>query len=181
MEIADKFTAMNKAELRAACKDFGITYGKLTVGGMRDELRAVAALASEEDNFENSTADVAAQIDYATASYDEVRASNCPHCGVPLDNGLLSINDEAANSSKTVYEAGQQTHEWSCMGCNGEFGKDYGPYVAPVAAPRAPVQKPGSGLQIEKNRERKNGVTRPSIGGVCRAVWDFCDAVVAEG
>ncbi len=33
----------------------------------------------------------------------------------------------------------------------------------------------GSGLKIEKDREEQNGVTRPSIGGVCRKIWDFCD------
>ena len=33
--------------------------------------------------------------------------------------------------------------------------------------------------RIEKDREERNGVKRPSIGGACRAVWDFCDA--AEG
>ena len=29
---------------------------------------------------------------------------------------------------------------------------------------------------IEKDREERNGVKRPSAGGACRAVWDFCDA-----
>jgi hypothetical protein len=28
---------------------------------------------------------------------------------------------------------------------------------------------------IEKNREERNGVKRPSAGGLCRAVWDFLD------
>lgn len=39
----------------------------------------------------------------------------------------------------------------------------------------------GSGLKIEKNREERNGVKRPSVGGKCRAVWDALDAMVAEG
>jgi hypothetical protein len=34
-----------------------------------------------------------------------------------------------------------------------------------------------AGLKIESNREERNGVKRPSIGGVCRAVWDFCDSL----
>src|SRR5688572_21089010 len=28
------------------------------------------------------------------------------------------------------------------------------------------------GLKIEKDREQRNGVKRPSAGGACRAVWD---------
>lgn len=41
----------------------------------------------------------------------------------------------------------------------------------------AGTSKPAAtGIKIEKNREEQNGVKRPSIGGVCRAVWDACDA-----
>jgi hypothetical protein len=47
---------------------------------------------------------------------------------------------------------------------------------APAAAKRT-----SSGLKIEKDREERNGVKRPSAGGACRAVWDALDAVVAEG
>lgn len=31
------------------------------------------------------------------------------------------------------------------------------------------------GLKIEKERSEQNGITRPSIGGKCRAIWDACD------
>ena len=34
---------------------------------------------------------------------------------------------------------------------------------------------------VEKNRETRNGVTRPSAGGLCRAVWDYCDEVYETG
>lgn len=39
----------------------------------------------------------------------------------------------------------------------------------------------GTGLKIEKNREERNGVKRPSIGGMCRAVWDLLDGMVKDG
>lgn len=46
--------------------------------------------------------------------------------------------------------------------------------------PAAPLGKPASakqvkGLKIEKNREERNGVKRPSAGGACAAVWDWLD------
>lgn len=47
---------------------------------------------------------------------------------------------------------------------------------APTAAKRT-----SSGLKIEKDREERNGIKRPSVGGTCRAVWDALDAAVAEG
>lgn len=35
-------------------------------------------------------------------------------------------------------------------------------------------------LKIEKNREERNGIKRPSLGGKCRAVWNALDAYYAE-
>ena len=37
------------------------------------------------------------------------------------------------------------------------------------------------GTKIENNRETCNGVTRPSAGGKCRAVWDDLDVLAAAG
>jgi hypothetical protein len=48
--------------------------------------------------------------------------------------------------------------------------------VAEVTTETPPVaEQVASGRKIEANREEKNGVKRPSAGGLCRAVWDFCD------
>lgn len=38
-----------------------------------------------------------------------------------------------------------------------------------------------AGFKIEKDREVRNGIKRPSAGGLCRAVWDALDAEVAAG
>lgn len=48
------------------------------------------------------------------------------------------------------------------------------PAETPAATPDAPK---GTGLKIEKDRPEQNGVKRPSAGGMCRAVWDYCDSV----
>lgn len=45
----------------------------------------------------------------------------------------------------------------------------------------AEVAQAGKGIKIEKDREERNGVKRPSIGGACRMVWDYLDDVVAAG
>ena len=47
---------------------------------------------------------------------------------------------------------------------------------APVTAKRT-----SSGLKIEKEREERNGIKKPSVGGQCRAVWDALDAMVEAG
>ncbi len=56
------------------------------------------------------------------------------------------------------------------------------PEVAPVPSPvPAPMPAPApTGLKIEPNREKRNGVTRPSVGGKCRAIWDALDEYSAD-
>lgn len=39
----------------------------------------------------------------------------------------------------------------------------------------------GKGIKIEKEREERNGIKRPSVGGTCRAIWDAMDELVAQG
>lgn len=99
---------------------------------------------------------------------DRCGHSHCPHCEIGLDNGLMDFNSmvETAGSYKAAFAL--QQHEWSCMGCGGEWGPE-------MTAPGAT----GTGIKIEKDREERNGVKRPSIGGVCRAIWDACDTFSA--
>lgn len=67
----------------------------------------------------------------------------------------------------------------------GQLGGEADKHVNTVA-PRAETTlrgvhgDKGTGRGIEKNRPEQNGVTRPSIGGLCRAVWDACDALRTE-
>ncbi len=51
---------------------------------------------------------------------------------------------------------------------------------AGVAAEEAPAA-PRKAVIVEKNREERNDVARPSLGGICRAIWDACDTQVASG
>lgn len=50
--------------------------------------------------------------------------SHCPHCGIHLSNGLLDFDSlvDTRGSEKEAYKL--QKHEWACMGCNGEWGKE---------------------------------------------------------
>lgn len=38
----------------------------------------------------------------------------------------------------------------------------------------------GKGLKIQKDREERNGIKRPSAGGKCAAVWELCEEIYAE-
>jgi len=198
------FAEMNKAQLRAACKEVGISYSKLTVSGMRDTLTTHAAEMLRNAPLEEAPArralplqtsegeigrwtqtdngPVWVAVDPATIGrfgmgHDEDSAV-CPHCGINhCDNGVSHFDDESVNRTdgRSLYCLGLQNNEWSCMACNGEWGEVRTPFVKPAA----PVAT-GTGLKIEKGRDEQNGVKRPSVGGKCRAVWDALDAYQAE-
>lgn len=91
----------------------------------------------------------------------------CPHCSISLFNGVGSHLDEV-NGTKIKHEKFQ----FCCLGCDEEFG----PEIQKVAR----KEKTKDGIKIEKNREEQNGVKRPSVGGLCRQVWDACDVFFAQ-
>lgn len=53
--------------------------------------------------------------------------------------------------------------------------------AAKVATPVEAKPVTSSGLKIQKDRVTANGVTRPSAGGKCDAVWAECDRLQAAG
>lgn len=83
--------------------------------------------------------------------------TNCPHCGIHLDNGY-----------QTVHNCPELTHEFVCLACDTEFGE-----------PVAPVVK-GEGIKIQKDREERNGIKRPSEGGKCARLWEIFEKHYAE-
>lgn len=85
--------------------------------------------------------------------------TNCPHCDIHLSNGIGLHGDEV--NGKVIEHTEKQ---YACLACGGEFG--------------APIQPKGTGLKIEKDRPESHGVKRPSAGGLCRAVWDFCEGIL---
>lgn len=104
---------------------------------------------------------------------DRCGHSHCPCCGIHLDNGVASYEDILETNRA---EAKKMTHNWECLGCGHQFGEE----LKPAAKQTKGVVLGGNGLKIEKVREERNGVKRPSIGGMCRAVWDACDAIVTN-
>jgi len=64
----------------------------------------------------------------------------------------------------------------------GEQPAEETPAEQPAApAPKQVDRHSGNGLKIEKNREERNGVKRPSAGGKCREIWDYLDEVYEGG
>lgn len=135
-----KFDSMGKEDLRAACRQAGISYGKLNNDGMRAALKAKYEAPVEETKTDEPAAEA-------------VVTEEAP------------VAEQKPNPLATMVQ--------QMMGANEKKEEER---TAPAAAKRT-----SSGLKIEKDREEKNGVKRPSVGGMCRAVWDALDAAVAEG
>jgi hypothetical protein len=95
----------------------------------------------------------------------------CPHCGIHLDNGW---HDNSHFIEGADVDA--ESLEFLCLGC----GCDFGEKIA-VPAKKPASESKETGLKIEKERPEQNGIIRPSEGGKCRAIWDFCDALTAKG
>lgn len=148
------FNDMNKMELRAACKEAGIkNYSKMNNDGMRAALMEVHASATQEVKEDIAPATESASVEVK----DPRNHVTCPECG----------SDELyAGESPEGIVINEDT-VGGCHHCDWEYDMR-----------KASKAATGKGLKIEKDREERNGVKRPSAGGACRAVWDFLDGVV---
>jgi hypothetical protein len=125
----------------------------------KSELRAACKAAGMTGYSKLSVGDMRAELQKAADTiygFEAHGLAHCPHCDVHLSNGV-------GDGEKTVY---------GCLGC----GEDFGPTKSKQADRHS-----GTGLKIEKDRPERNGIKRPSVGGKCRAIWDFLDGVVAKG
>lgn len=96
-----------------------------------------------------------------------------------LDTAGVAYAKKANLETLTALYAALHPAEGGAPYTQAEVEQGIAAIEAEVAAPPAPPAAPaptGTGLKIEKDREEKNGIKRPSIGGKCRAIWDALDA-----
>jgi len=147
---ASKFDAMGKEELRAAMREAGISYSKLNNDGMRAAL--VAHYAKSEE--------VAAEVE----SEEEVR---------PTSNGMSFAQILGLSPVAAPVHSGPVTRVVDGKKVEAKAPKAKGEPRTRSDKPAAPVVPRVSrkGYTIQKEREERNGVKRPSEGTVCGNVW----------
>lgn len=172
-QMSSKYDNMGKDALRAACRTAGISYGKLNNQGMRDALVVYDNHTAEIAAFDNITKeDIKNAHALHTTGASQVLADELdekdPTDAEIAESNQIHIGSNLSAESATIPNAA--TH--------GEKGQ-----TVTRGAPNAlkALKASTSGFKIEKEREEKNGVKRPSIGGMCRAVWDALDSVVTAG
>ena len=147
---ASKFDAMGKEALRTACREAGISYSKLNNDGMRAAL--VAHYAQSEE--------VAEQVE---AEEEEV-APTRPNLFASLLNPQ-PIPEAMRSAPSYVVRDGKRVEAAPAKGKSEPRARTEKP--ASPAAPRVSRK----GYTIQKEREERNGVKRPSEGTICGAVW----------
>lgn len=157
--MSNKYDDMGKDGLRSACRKAGISYGKLNNQGMRDALRQIPVI----DSGPKTNLERAIEHDKRVADNNEEQI----HIG--------------SNLSAEPTAPAKQTEAPVALGST-EFRSSPEAQANAKSWEKVTSKKTStSGFKIEKEREEKNGVKRPSIGGMCRAVWDALDAVVTAG
>jgi len=100
--------------------------------------------------------------------------THCPHCNTHLSNGVSDYETQQQICKQHRSQVPAISKEWICLACSEEFGETVKISSAkPVNTKKANVT--GKGLKIQKDREERNGIKRPSEGGKCAAVWNKCD------
>lgn len=150
---ASKFDAMGKEELRAACRESGVSYSKLNNDGMRAALVAHYAKADIAEE----------KVD---AEDEEVETK-------PSSNGMSFAQILGVAPVLAPAYVGNVTRVVDGNRVEAKASKEKGEARARTEKPAAPAVPRVSrkGYTIQKEREERNGVKRPSEGTVCGAVW----------
>lgn len=151
---ASKFDAMGKEELRAACREAGVSYSKLNNDGMR---AALTAHYASLEVAEAATEEVAAQEEVVQQpARPNVFAQMLGLESAPLPVGC-GAGTRVVDGKKVDPNASKAKGE-----SRARVEKNPAPAVPRVSR---------KGYTIQKEREERNGVKRPSEGTVCGAVW----------
>lgn len=182
MNTEVNYDSMGKNQLRAACKEAGVKgYGSMTNDGMRAALRAATQTKKQEeteivvsspglrnpgDVFGSALNAAKLAIEGTEQEQEQEQEQETP---VANPFGAL-ITPVAAPTSNTPTQRVVD-------------GKKVENRTAPVRGTRTPVAPAPyvprvirKGYTIQKEREERNGVKRPSEGTVCGNVWAVFDA-----
>lgn len=159
--------SMSRAELESTAEDYDIDH----TGVGDDALRS--AILEAEAGVDTSAEDARDLAVHLTSLPKSGKDGFCPHCGKDTYDG----NERRVTEFSELSPGSQRDTElqYTCNSCAGEWG----PVVEKPKRERAPSGT-SNGLKIEKDREERNGVKRPSIGGKCRGVWDMLDALAGD-
>jgi hypothetical protein len=188
----NQFHAMGKTELREACKQHGVkNYGKMNNDGMRAALVAATAAVQEPVAEETPATDPSRSpfADFVAPPAPPAPAKNVTvvRDGKKVEPAAPKVVEETEKLAGYLYtnvhkcpKCGKERDQtWAnegvslfCHSCETTYSASTGKEIR-TGYTRENVSK---GYNIEKDRPKQNGVTRPSSGTVCGQVWAAFDA-----
>lgn len=149
---ADKLASMGKEDLRQACRDLKISYGKRNNDGIRELLLDVIIPSDSKFYVEVEVEDA----EVIEPSRPNVFAQMLGLAPAPLPVGC-GTGTRVVDGKKVDPNASKAKGE-----SRARVEKNPAPAVPRVSR---------KGYTIQKEREERNGVKRPSEGTVCGNVW----------
>lgn len=176
---------MGKEELRAACRVAGISYGKLNNDGMRAALAAAAPIPvaiQVPDGFLPMVEAVLTGAPFSAAPEHEKTVTVHVHHRSTDTDGIVGNPFGGLMGAVAIPKFNGK----SLKSMDGKIlDEKSGALVAQPTAPRVRVAKTlapfvpratKKGYKIQKDREVRNGIKRPSEGTTCGNVWAALDA-----
>jgi hypothetical protein len=178
--MAKAIEEMNRDELRKAFKDAGISYAKMTAQQMREKLVELAAskarVVPSKELVEDLKKNKIEFEDTQGKSLEEAKKA-APKV-TPQVEALPGMTPLGLKPVKSPDGMGPQASDGSFTAKPTEpTAQELKKEETEQLRASAPEQTP---RKIEKNREERNGIKRPSAGTLCRRVWDALDAFVTR-
>jgi hypothetical protein len=156
---AAKKIGLTDAEAKLVVEQVGLTWQvdvskaeRLLVARTSEHLRTVAEPHADATQVESD------------ADLDMIQAtgySHCPHCGINLDNGVTDFDGMVDCHGSEAAALKLMTHEWSCLGCGGEWGPEIKAKGGKVRS--APV----------RHYVNKSDAELKAQGGAVKVCWDL--------
>lgn len=103
---------------------------------------------------ENMTDVTPAAVEGDDQLVEEFGHAECPSCSVHLSNGVMTFDWLAAEKGSHAKAVEVQKHEFSCMGCGAEWGKE----ITANTARSEGVAKSWLDPEVKAKRAQRNGV-----------------------
>lgn len=163
LERRAEIFAMGKKELRVACKEYGVkNYGNLTNDGMRTALLNIFAAMVPD------TVEAVAHEEVVEPVVEVVEPV------APVRNIFGSLVTQTLGQAAPVATVQPGTRFVDGRAVGGSTKTKAEPRAK---AERVPVVRTSrKGYSIQKDREQRNGVKRPSEGTICATLWAYFDA-----
>lgn len=131
------------------------------------DLASLITKVGDKFVFDTDEADKAVGLNAVNEADQELMLAcghvNCPSCGIHLSNGLSDFEGMVDQHGSVGAAYKLQKHEWACMGCDHEFGKE--------------IEAPAKGAKANKTGRTYPNRAHSDIESPSDVVFGLADAM----